>query len=95
MRPALKNLRSNQYDHVYKIDNDICDQLVSKPRDEYFASEDSLNFMIKWCELLNDKISYISSNDLQLVIDNEDKLTNGIFEESNPEQFSKFVKKLT
>ena len=59
----------------------------------YFASGDSLNFMIKWCELLNDQIAYISSYDLQLFIDNQNKLTNGKFEESNPEQYSNFVQK--
>ena len=67
---------------------------MAKPQDKYFASGDSLNFMIKWCELLNNKISYISSYDLQLVIDHQDKLMNGKFEESNPDQYSKSVKKI-
>ena len=94
MRSALKNMRSVQYDHVNKTDNDIWDQLVAKPRDKYFASGYSLNFMIKWCELLSDKIAYISSYDLQLVQDHQDELTNGKFEKSNPEQYFKFVKKI-
>ena len=93
VRPALKSLRSVQYDHINKIDNDIWDRLVAKPREKYFASGDSLNFMIKWCELLNNQIAYISSYDLQLVIDHQDKLTNGEFEKSNPEQYSSFVEK--
>ena len=93
MRPALKNLASVQYDHVNKIDNDIWDRLVAKPRETFFASGDSLNFVIKWCELLNDNIAFISSYDLQLVIDHQDKLTNGEFEQSNPKQYSKFVEK--
>ena len=93
VRPALKSLRSVQYDHINKIDNDIWDRLVAKPREKYFASGDSLNFVIKWCELLNNQIAYISSYDLQLVMDHQDKLTNGEFEKSNPEQYSSLVEK--
>ena len=68
MRPALKKLRSIDYDHLNKIDNDIWDRLVAKPRDTYFASGDSLTFIIKWCELLSDQIAYISSCDLQQIL---------------------------
>ena len=50
--------------------------------------------MIKWCELLGDKIACVSSYELQFLIDHQDKLTSGDFAKSNPEQYSNFVKKM-
>jgi len=67
--------------------------LVSKPRNNVFASGDSTHFILKWCELYGGPISYISPYDLKLLMDHKDNLKNGTFEISNPNQYSRIVNK--
>ena len=95
MRPALKQLKSIEYDHLNKIDNDVWEWLVSKPQNTAYVYGDSLHFIIKWCKLFGYPISYMSSYNQQLMMDQQHNLNNGEFEKSNPEQYSKFDKNLT
>ena len=50
---------------------------MANQQNKYHANGDLLNLMIKLCELPGDQIAYISSYDLQLLIDHQDRLTRG------------------
>ena len=94
-RPALKRLKSIEYDKYNKIDTDIWDRLVSRQREVTCVSEDSLNFMIKWCELCRHRISFISSYDIKVLMDEQESLKNGEFADKRPYLYSDIVNKFS
>ena len=51
--------------------------MVNPQNKKCYANGNLLNFTIKLCEDSGDQIAYISSYDLQLLIDHQDRLTSG------------------